>query len=86
MDIYAENPNDGIFINGLIMYYGDHNVGFTGTNLAQPIISSAGQVITGSHNFNGYLVDTDYFQSSSSSGSSSSGSDANTLIYTTGGF
>lgn len=88
MDFYGANSNDGIFIDGLIMFNGYHNFTNLGNSrhLAQPLVSSAGQVINGSHNFNGYLVDTDYFQSSSSSGNSSSGSDANTLIYTSGGF
>ena len=88
MDFYGANSNDGIFIDGLIMFNGYHNFTNLGNSrhLAQPLVSSAGQVINGSHNFNGYLVDTDYFQSSSSSGSSSSGSDANTLIYTSDGF
>ena len=75
MDYYGAASNSAIFIEGLILFNGYHNHTNLGnsSHLAQPLVANAGEVVSGSHHFNGYLVDDDFFESSSS-GSGGSGS------------
>ena len=88
-NLYILNYNSGtsgtLYINGTLINEHLTNSS-TGKTLNLPIVAKAGELITGNGAFNGYVVSSDYFQSSSSSGSSSTGSDANTLIYTSDGF
>jgi microcystin-dependent protein len=74
MDYYGSTSNSAIFIEGLLVYNGYHNHINLGNSrhLAQPVVANAGEVISGSHHFNGYLAPIDYFQSSSGSGNSGS--------------
>ena len=87
--LYILNNNSGtsgtLYINGTLINEHLTNSS-TGKTLNLPIVAKAGEVITGSGAFNGYVVSSDYFQSSSSSGSSSSGSNANTFNYLSDGF
>ena len=75
-NIYSSSQNSTLKIDGNDAYAGYSNNFGSGAGqhrLYNPIIVSGGQIITGAYdiNFNGYLVDDDYFSSSSNSSTSS---------------
>lgn len=78
------SPSGDLKINNTTVSEGTNNYGGGSAGLLLPVVVSAGDVVSSTNSstsFNGYLAPIDYFSSSSSSGSN-----ANTLIYTTNGF
>ena len=83
-NIYSSSQSGSLIIDGNTAYsgYSNNDGGSPGQHrFYNSILVSGGQIVTGNYdiNFNGYLVDDDYFSSSSTSNSSTSSLDSITI-------
>ena len=83
-NIYSNSQNGSLIIDGNTAYsgYSNNDGGSAGQKrFYNSILVSGGQIVTGNYdiNFNGYLVDDDYFSGSSTSNSSTSSLDSITI-------